>query len=70
MRDGLLFASGRLDFTFGGRPSDVANDPLNRRRTVYGTVDRQSVPSVFRAFDFANPDQSAERRDPRRRTIA
>ena len=62
MRDGLLFASGRLDFTLGGRPTDVANDPLNRRRTVYGTVDRQSVPGVFRAFDFANPDQSAERR--------
>ena len=41
---------------------DVANDPKNRRRTIYGLVDRQSLPSVFRAFDFASPDQSAERR--------
>ena len=46
----------------GGRPVDVAGDPENRRRTVYGLVDRQSLPAVFRAFDFASPDQSAERR--------
>ena len=32
------------------------------RRTVYGLVDRQSLPAVFRAFDFASPDLSAERR--------
>ena len=25
-------------------------------------MDRQSLPAVFRAFDFASPDQSAERR--------
>jgi hypothetical protein len=41
---------------------DVANDPNNRRRTLYGLVDRQSLPGVYRAFDFASPDQSAERR--------
>ena len=29
---------------------------------MYGLVDRQSLPGVFRAFDFASPDQSAERR--------
>ena len=46
----------------GGRPVDVAGDPRNRRRTVYGMVDRQSLPAMFRAFDFASPDQSAERR--------
>jgi hypothetical protein len=45
-----------------GRPVDVANDPNNRRRTVYGLVDRQSLPGLYRAFDFASPDQSAERR--------
>ncbi len=46
----------------GGRPVDVAGDQKNARRTVYGMVDRQSLPAVFRAFDFASPDQSAERR--------
>jgi hypothetical protein len=29
---------------------------FNPRRTVYGIVDRQFVPPVLRAFDFANPD--------------
>jgi hypothetical protein len=62
MRDSLLAVSGRLDNTVGGRPVDVAGDPGNRRRTVYGLVDRQSVPGVFRAFDFASPDASCERR--------
>ncbi len=62
MRDTLLFVSGRLDSKMGGRPVDVAGDPSNRRRTVYGMVDRQSLPAMFRAFDFASPDQSAERR--------
>ena len=62
MRDTLLFVAGRLDGRMGGRPVDVAGDPRNRRRTVYGMVDRQSLPAMFRAFDFASPDQSAERR--------
>jgi hypothetical protein len=62
MRDTLLAVSDRLDLTPYGRPVDVANDPTNRRRTVYGLVDRQSLPDLYRAFDFASPDQSAERR--------
>ena len=45
-----------------GRPVDVVNDPKVTRRTVYGLVDRQSLPAVFRAFDFASPDLSSERR--------
>ena len=43
-----------------GRPVDVVNDPKVTRRTVYGLVDRQSLPAVFRAFDFASPDLSSE----------
>ncbi len=62
MRDTLLFISGRLDRSLFGRPVDVAGDPHNRRRTVYGLVDRQNLPGLFRAFDFASPDQSADRR--------
>ena len=46
-----------------GRPAGGRGRRLQgRRRTVYGMVDRQSLPGVFRAFDFASPDQSAERR--------
>ncbi len=62
MRDAMLSVSGRIDNQLYGRPSDAANDPNHRRRTVYGNVDRQSLPGIFRAFDFASPDQSAERR--------
>jgi mono/diheme cytochrome c family protein len=62
MRDSLLAVSGRLDHTFGGRPVDIVGNPKNGRRTVYGLVDRQNVPGFYRAFDFASPDQSAERR--------
>ncbi len=62
MRDAMLFASGRLDVRMRGPSTDLAGDPTNRRRTLYGLVDRQSLPTVFRAFDFASPDQSAERR--------
>jgi hypothetical protein len=62
MRDTLLAVSGRLDQTMRGRSVDVVNNPRVARRTVYGLVDRQSLPAVFRAFDFASPDLSSERR--------
>ena len=62
MRDAMLAVSGRLDPTMGGRPVDVAGDPENRRRTVYGLVDRQNLPGLFRSFDFAIPDQCVEKR--------
>lgn len=61
MRDTLLANSGRLEQRDGGRPVDI-NDPQSRCRTIYGLVDRQSLPGMFRAFDFASPDQSVERR--------
>jgi hypothetical protein len=62
MRDSLLFISGQLDPAICGRSVDMTAQPLNRRRTVYGLVDRQDLPATFRAFDFAVPDQCAERR--------
>jgi hypothetical protein len=62
MRDTLLHISGRLDLAMQGRPIDAVNDLSATRRSVYGLVDRQGLPAVFRAFDFASPDQSAERR--------
>ena len=62
MRDSMLSVSGDLDDTMFGRPVDIVTKPDVRRRTVYGLVDRQSLPGFYRAFDFASPDQSAERR--------
>ncbi len=57
-RDSLLLLSGRLDFQMGGKASDLfaSDGTLHRRRTVYGLIDRQFLPSALRIFDFANPD--------------
>ncbi len=61
MRDTLLAVSGKLDLTSGGHAVDIT-DPAATRRTVYGYVDRQNLPDLFRAFDFASPDTSSPRR--------
>jgi mono/diheme cytochrome c family protein len=62
MRDSLLAVSRRLDLTPGGQPVDIVAEPLNRRRTLYGFVDRQDLPNMFRVFDFANPDTTSPQR--------
>jgi len=62
LRDSWLTASGRLDEQLGGRPFDNIADPQSRRRTVYGFVNRNDLPGVFRVFDFADPDASAPQR--------
>ncbi|MBI5774992.1 MAG: DUF1553 domain-containing protein [Verrucomicrobia bacterium] len=62
MRDTLLAASGRLDLAMGGLPVDITKEPFSGRRTVYGFIDRQNLPALFRTFDFANPDASSPQR--------
>ena len=62
MRDSLLFVAGQLDLKTGGRPVELAQPPYAKRRAVYGFIDRQNLPGLFRTFDFASPDAtSAER---------
>jgi hypothetical protein len=69
MRDTLLFVTGKLDPTIGGRPVALQNqEPTNqnafsKRRTVYGAIDRSNLLSLFGYFDFANPDLSTAQRD-------
>ena len=55
VRDAQLAVSGELDSRIGGPPSGFLESG-NRRRSVYGLVDRQFLPGVLRTFDFANPD--------------
>ncbi|HEX5269122.1 MAG TPA: DUF1553 domain-containing protein, partial [Gemmataceae bacterium] len=62
MRDSLLWASGRLDPKAGGAAVDVTTAPFSGRRSVYGFIDRQNLPGLFRAFDFASPDTSTAQR--------
>jgi hypothetical protein len=56
LRDGLLAAAGQLDRTLGGPAVELTKTPWSRRRTLYGLIDRQNLPSLFRTFDFASPD--------------
>lgn len=62
LRDSLLAVSGKLDLTLGGPSMNQMAQPFSTRRTVYGVVDRQNLPSVMRAFDFASPDASSPQR--------
>ncbi len=62
MRDTLLAAGGSVDATIGGRSVEITRAPFTRRRTLYAMVDRSNLPSMYRVFDFANPDaHTAER---------
>lgn len=56
-RDAWLSASGKINLELGGRPLPLF-EGRNTRRTLYSLVDRESLPSVLRTFDFANPDLS------------
>ncbi|MGB8169300.1 MAG: PSD1 and planctomycete cytochrome C domain-containing protein [Chthoniobacteraceae bacterium] len=62
MRDSLLACAGQLDLQMGGRGVELAAPPYATRRAVYGYIDRQNLPGVFRTFDFASPDQSSPQR--------
>ncbi len=62
MRDSLLAVAGKLDVAEGGHAVDIAAAPFSSRRTVYGFVERQNLPGLFRTFDFASPDTSSAQR--------
>ncbi len=62
MRDTFLAASGRIDLALGGRAADITTEPFTTRRTVYGFVERQNLPGIFRTFDFASPDTTSPQR--------
>ncbi|SMP76012.1 Planctomycete cytochrome C [Neorhodopirellula lusitana] len=62
LRDSLLAVSGSLETTMFGKSTSITTAPFSHRRTIYGTIDRQDLPGLFRAFDFASPDQSVAKR--------
>lgn len=62
MRDALLAVSGKLDLKIGGPAVDIAKAPFSARRTLYGFIDRQNLPGMFRTFDFASPDATSPQR--------
>jgi hypothetical protein len=62
LRDSMLFVSGKLDPTAGGKAVDLFKAPFSTRRTVYGVIDRSSFASTLRAFDVPSPDQHSPQR--------
>jgi hypothetical protein len=60
--DALLAAAGDLDRTVGGPAMEITSLPFPRRRTIYARIERQNLPGLFRAFDFATPDAHAPQR--------
>ena len=62
MRDSMLMASGELDLHAGGPPGELFGAEASVRRSLYGRIDRQYLPSVLRSFDFANPELHSPRR--------
>ena len=63
LRDTILHIGGKLDFTMGGPGERLDREPYSDRRSVYGLVDRASLPGMFPVFDFANPDISTGQRN-------
>lgn len=55
LRDQFYAATGELSLELGGKPADLFAGGF-KRRTLYGQIDRQFLPSTLRVFDFANPD--------------
>ena len=63
IHDSLIQASGRLSTSVvGGKSVDLWSAPFTGRRAVYGFVDRQNLPGIFRTFDFASPDSTNAQR--------
>lgn len=62
MRDSLLAVAGRLNQTIGGKPVKLTSNPSTTRRTVYGFIDRQNLPNLFRTFDLAVPEGTSPKR--------
>jgi hypothetical protein len=56
LRDSLLMASGELTTEAGGKPRPLFAGKFVPKRSIYGFVDRQFLPGVYRVFDFPNPD--------------
>ena len=59
MRDSMLAVTGQLDTSLSGKPVDLYSDWKNKRRTIYGVVNRNDLPGLLRTFDFPSPNASS-----------
>ena len=62
VRDTILMFTGNLDATIGGRPVNLTDEPYSYRRSIYGYIDRGSVPELMQQFDFSDPNRPNSKR--------
>jgi len=62
IRDTILMFTGNMDATVGGRPVNLTDEPYSYRRSIYGYIDRGSLPELMQQFDFSDPDRPNSRR--------
>ncbi len=62
-RDSMLQATGSLDQRLGGPAGDLGN-ANNRRRTLYGKIDRKTLNVILKMHDFPDPGTHSPRREP------
>ena len=62
-RDSLLATCANLDQRLGG-PSIPLTANENRRRTLYGKIDRADLDDMLRLFDFPDPSTHSPEREP------
>jgi hypothetical protein len=61
-RDSILRAAGSLNETMYGPSADL-DAPGNTRRTIYATVSRAKLHTVFALYDLPDPNQHSPARD-------
>ncbi len=61
--DALLAVAAQLDPTLGGPTVSNTLSEGSNRRALYGYLDRYTMPTTLRTFDFPNPDSSNPQRD-------
>jgi hypothetical protein len=61
IRDQILFTSGNIDLTPGGKPAQLDLD--NHRRTVYGFISRRKLNPYLSLFDYPVPNATSEARN-------
>src|SRR5262249_21353774 len=62
IRDSMLQFTGKLDASVGGKPVNLTDEPYSNRRSVYGYIDRGSLPELMAQFDFSDPDMTNSHR--------
>jgi hypothetical protein len=58
----MLMMAGVLDPKVFGPPVNLVSEPLSRRRSICGFIDRGALPELLTQFDFANPAEPNSRR--------